>query len=266
MEDSAIDCDYGVFPDRPSLLSQRLFPVYDSPDFLVKSAVFVVKWPVRLCDFPDHPAGIACRAHIVRNVFCHHAAGTDHHIIPDFDTRKDNAASADPNVVSEGHGDTVFVAGISAFRVDWMPRRIDGDIGPKQYIFPDRDLCHIQHDTAGVCIKIFPQLNVPPGIWSRNLSPPFCLTAACPGIFWIRASDGKRRFWRMSKKYMGPSRKIRRRSTTGRRSAFPISPVPEVSEKQAAAPFSGVLSTRHQMLASPITACARVRSCLCLQI
>lgn len=56
---------------------------------------------------------------------CYNTSCADHAAVSDGNTRSDYDTAADPHVVSNSHIHSIFVAAVSAVRVDWVSRRVD---------------------------------------------------------------------------------------------------------------------------------------------
>jgi len=54
-------------------------------------------------NFFHHPARISCSNDIIGYVFCHDAACSYGGVIPYMNSRTDNAAAADPDIISDGN-------------------------------------------------------------------------------------------------------------------------------------------------------------------
>lgn len=79
------------------------------PGFLIKFQIPEIVPLILFRYFSQYPTGIACCQRPVGNIFRHYASPTDYHIISDGDAGKNHCIAANPDVVSNGNGNSVFI-------------------------------------------------------------------------------------------------------------------------------------------------------------
>lgn len=91
----------------------------------VEPAVFKIKRPVGLGDLTNHPTGVTDGDYPRRNVFRNDAARADYAARADGHPRQDHGVAADSDAVADGNGNAVFIAGVTAVRMNRVSGGID---------------------------------------------------------------------------------------------------------------------------------------------
>ena len=118
----------------------------------------------------DHPARGAIGNRIGWNVSGHHAPGPDHHIVTDGNTRHNNDAAADPDMISnvdrsglgfaEGKGAILSLSAESVTGIGGVKRGVDLHIWSNEGVIPDADRIVIQKCTVHIYFAVVAKENV----------------------------------------------------------------------------------------------------------
>lgn len=91
----------------------------------IKPPIFIVIFSILTSYLFDYFTRIPDSYNIVRNIFGYYTSRADHRVISDMHTGINDDISTKPYVIPYSHPDSVFIAGISRFRMDWMASRIN---------------------------------------------------------------------------------------------------------------------------------------------
>src|SRR4051812_3627076 len=107
------------------------------------------RWCASLRDVADDPARIPGRKDSVWDIASDNASGTDDGARSDAHTRKDDRASADPDVRADVDRLPEFCAA-AELGIEWMHRRVDLHRRAEQREVSDPNRAHVQNDTVEI--------------------------------------------------------------------------------------------------------------------
>ena len=87
-----------------------------------------------LCRIPDNSGGITDDYGVIRNVFCYDGTCTDYDVISDVHTRKDDAVTAEPDIVTDGDGLTAYIICYPGFGIHWMTDGVETGLWSHQTV------------------------------------------------------------------------------------------------------------------------------------
>lgn len=113
-----------------------------------------------LCRIADDSGGITDDYGVIRNVFCYDGTCTDYDVISDVHTRKDDAVTTEPDIVTDGDGLAAYIICYPGFGIHWMTDGVETGLWSHQTVITDGDRCCIQHDTLEIGEEIFADMDM----------------------------------------------------------------------------------------------------------
>ena len=95
-----------------------------------------------------------------RNIVGYHTAGTDHYIISDRHSRKNNGIGTDPYVVANVDRQGKLSALAAVFSPDRMSRDCKRHIRPKHHVVADKDFTVIDDTQIEIRIKMMTDMRI----------------------------------------------------------------------------------------------------------
>lgn len=108
----------------------------------------------------DDSGGITDDYGVIRNVFCYDGTCADYDVISDVHTRKDDAVTAEPDIVTDGDGLAAYIICYPGFGIHWMTDGVETGLWSHQTVITDGDRCCIQHDTLEIGEEIFADMDM----------------------------------------------------------------------------------------------------------
>lgn len=106
--------------------------------------------PVCIGNGSDHAAGIAGCDRPGGDILGDNASGSDDGVACDGYAGTDDGIAANPDVVPDGYGFSVLIAGVAGDGIDGVTRSVDRYIGGQLAVVADGNLCHIDDGTVVV--------------------------------------------------------------------------------------------------------------------
>ena len=99
---------------------------------------------------PNDPARVAVGNTVIRDVFCNHTAGPNHHIGADGDTGQNHCIAANPHIISHRNRSCILQKGIAHFPIDRMMSCVESTVRRNEHIVTKGDLSRIHKHTIVV--------------------------------------------------------------------------------------------------------------------
>ena len=118
------------------------------PGFIINILLAEQFAPVFLGNGADDAAGIAGCHGPGGDVPGDNASGSDDGVACDGYAGTDDGIAANPDVVPDGYGFSVLIAGVAGDGIDGVTRSVDRYIGGQLAVVADGNLCHIDDGTS----------------------------------------------------------------------------------------------------------------------